>query len=349
MRIAPGLLVSVLATTFAWCQTPQEPVQAISRLFDRYPIVMLGELHGSIQEHDLLEKLVTSREFANRANDVVIEACNSRYQDVLDRYIEGRDVPIKEVRKAWENTVGAPGGSPTPPYHGVLALIRENNQKLPQSRRLRVLCGDPPIDWDRVQSREDIAPFLSFRDEHYASVVRYEVLAKRRKALLIMGSGHFQRREGKPGLIEQQIRGSFATAYVIIPGSNVVGTYDDLDAQFETAPAPWLMEMKDTWLAAIPRRADTPVPGYPALGRDPKPVDTWGQTGDAYLYLGPRDRLTQGGEKFDLEGTPYGAELRRRWKILFPKPPDSLPKSDGNPRPLFERQAAPPPALPRMR
>jgi hypothetical protein len=32
-------------------------------------------------------------------------------------------------------------------------------------------------------------PFLGFRDEHHASVVRYDVLALRRKALLIMGGG----------------------------------------------------------------------------------------------------------------------------------------------------------------
>ena len=64
-------------------------------------------------------------------------------------------------------------------------------------------------------------------------------------------------------------------------------------------------------------------------------MEPWSQTADAYLYLGPKDKLTQGGEAFDLEGTPYGTELRRRWKILFDKPPGELPKSDGQVRPLF--------------
>ena len=62
---------------------------------------------------------------------------------------------------------------------------------------------------------------------------------------------------------------------------------------------------------------------------------TWSQTADAHLYLGPREKLTPGGETFDLEGTPYGTELRRRWKILVDKPPAELPKSDGKVRPLF--------------
>jgi hypothetical protein len=219
---------------------------------------------------------------------------------------------------------------------------------LPEDRRLRVLCGGPPIDWTHVETRDDIAPFLGFRDEHYASVVRYDVLALRRKALLIMGSGHFQRREGKPGMIEQQMLQAFAKPYVILPGSDIVGTYDDLDTRFEQQPAPWLMEMKGSWLAALPRWQESPVIGYPAMAAIKMKVGTWEQTADAYLYLGPRDKLTQGGTAFDLNSTPYGSELRRRWKIIFPKPPEVLPKSDGKEHPLFQRIAPPPPALPRV-
>lgn len=84
--------------------------------------------------------------------------------------------------------------------------------------------------------------------------------------------------------------------------------------------------------------------GFPALGNNPAPAGTWEQVADAYLYLGPRDKLTAGGQVFDLAGTPYGVELRRRWKILFPKPPEALPKLDGSERPLFHR-LPPAPAL----
>jgi len=244
--------------------------------------------------------------------------------------------------------VGAPGGVAVAPYHGLFATIRSVNQGFPKDRRLRVLCGDPPIDWTGVETRDDIAPFLGFRDEHYASAVRYNVLALRRKALLIMGSGHFQRREGKPGAIEQEMIQAFVKAYVILPGNNIVGTYDDLDARFEEHAAPLLMEMKGSWLAGLSRWQESPVIGYPATTALKTKTGTWEQTADAYLYLGPRDKLTQGGEAFDLEGTPYGNELRRRWRIIFPKPPETLPKSDGKEHPLFQRMATAAPALPRV-
>ncbi|MBI1791447.1 MAG: hypothetical protein HYR60_28290 [Acidobacteria bacterium] len=354
MRLTEALILSlaggVAAAQPANSSQAKEPVAEIIRLFDQHRIVMLGEIHGSIQFDEVLDRLVRAQAFAERVNDIVVEMGNALHQDILDTYTAGGDVPISKLRSVWQDAVGAPGGISAPPYHGLFDTVREVNRKLPPERKLRVLAGDPPINWKGVSSREDIAPFLPFRDEHYASVVRYEVLAKRRKALLIMGAGHFQRRDNKAGLVERQVLGSFAKPYVIIAGSDVIHTYDDVDARFTAIrdpPSPWIMEMKATWLGALPRWSDSPVIGFPAMGPSGTQAGTWEQTADAYLFLGARDKLTTGGEHFDLEGTEYGNELRRRWKIVFPNPPATLPKADGSTRPLFQRIATPAPSLPR--
>src|ERR1051325_9995427 len=86
-----GILTLVCLTQVCrlQAQREQDPVTAILQLFEQHPIVLFGEVHGCVQEHALLKKLVTSQEFAARVNDVVIETGNSLYQDVLDRYIAG--------------------------------------------------------------------------------------------------------------------------------------------------------------------------------------------------------------------------------------------------------------------
>ena len=175
------------------------------------------------------------------------------------------------------------------------------------------------------------------------------MLAKRRKALLIMGAGHFLRRDSKPGLIEQQMLSAFVKPYVIIAGSDVVRTYDDVDPRFTepaNLPAPWIMDLKGAWIGALPRWTDTPLIGFPSVRTGGTQSGTWEQASDAFLFLGPRDKLTTGGQAFDLNGTPYGQELRRRWRIIFPKPPADLPKSDGAVQPLFRRATPQAPALP---
>ena len=37
-------------------------------------------------------------------NDVVIENGNARYQDVMDRYVRGDEVPYEALRHVWHDT-----------------------------------------------------------------------------------------------------------------------------------------------------------------------------------------------------------------------------------------------------
>ncbi|MGA2770457.1 MAG: hypothetical protein ABSG26_06540 [Bryobacteraceae bacterium] len=336
MRYAVWLL---LACSLGRAQNPapQDPVQGIVKLFETYRIVMFGEIHECRQEYDLLGKLIATPGFAERVNDIVVEFGNAKYQGLVDRYIEGENVSFEQVQGAWRDTVGALG--PVSPVYGEFyRAVRAVNRKLPKQRRLRVLLGDPPIDWSRVQSREDIAFYLPFRDQFYSSVVRYQVLAKGRKGLLIMGGGHFRRSGGRPGAIENELLTALVKPYVIIAGSNMTGGYDDLDSRFDALTAPSLVEMKGNWIGNLP------APGRGGT------TGTWDQTADAYLYLGPRDRLTVvKNRRSDLDGTAYGKEVSRRLTILFDKAPDFLPKPDaGTEQPAFSRTSTLPPPLPML-
>ena len=65
------------------------------------------------------------------------------------------------------------------------------NASLPAERQLRVLLGDPPIDWDRIrQGKDDAGKWTPERDHHAVGVIRREVIAKDRRALVIYGGGH---------------------------------------------------------------------------------------------------------------------------------------------------------------
>jgi len=72
-------------------------------------------------------------------------------------------------------------------------VVRAVNATLPRARRLRVLLGDPPIDWTKMHERADHYQWLAMRDSYPAALIQVEVLAKRRRALLVYGQLHFQR------------------------------------------------------------------------------------------------------------------------------------------------------------
>jgi hypothetical protein len=160
---------------------PEPAIRAILAAFDKYEVVAMPEDHGLKDLDDLIFALVRNPEFPAKVNDVVVECGNSLYQPVLDRYIAG-DVPLTEARKVWRNE--------TQPICGVWGfgffeqlypLLRAINQKLPPEKRLRVLAGDPPIDWNQIRNFQDILK-LGPRDASIASAMEKEVLSKHRNA-----------------------------------------------------------------------------------------------------------------------------------------------------------------------
>jgi hypothetical protein len=283
--------------------TPENATTAVLHAFETHDIVMFGEIHGNKQEYEWLRSLVATPEFADRVDDIVMEFGNSLYQKSVDGYIAGEDVPMEQVQRAWRNTVGSIG-PPSPVYGSLYQAVRETNLKRRGKHQIRILCGDPYIDWEKVKNREDIAPYLSHRDEWYTQVVKDEVLAKHHRALLIMGWGHLLRSQERL-YAEPHLRRAGAKTFLIVFGTNATGGYDDLDHRFDSWPVPAIVSLASNWVGELPA---TPVltggeGGRPPTifkhgrlltkdERTPHPLPRLKDTADALLYLGPRDSLT---------------------------------------------------------
>ena len=104
-----------------------------------------------------------------------LDDLNSLYQDLLDRYTSGADVPFREVQKVWRNTTQPPCGL-SGFYEQLVPLVRAINRNSPRDKALRILAGDPPFDWDQIKTVEDLhKAVLSFRrDTSIASVLERE-------------------------------------------------------------------------------------------------------------------------------------------------------------------------------
>ena len=307
---------------------PENATAAVVGAFETHDIIMFGEIHGNKQEYEWLRSLLATREFADRVDDIVVETGNSLYQKSVDRYVSGEDVPLEQVQKAWRNVVGVIG-PPSPVYASLYQAVRETNLKRRGKHQMRIVCGDPYIDWEKVKDREDIAPYLGNRDQWYTQVVKDEVLAKHHRALLIMGWGHFLR-GFPPGQrtpsIEQQLRSAGAKTYLIVVGMNVTGAYDDIDHRFDSWPAPAIVSLDVGWVGDLPAMpvisggsiafGPTATSPRPSASASLPPPLKLKDVADAMLYLGPRDSLIQVSvTRAELDGTSYGKEVERRLTI----------------------------------
>jgi len=174
---------------------PTEPISAIIDAFRTHALVALGEgSHGNDQSRAFRLTLLRDRRFASTVNDIVLEGANAAYQDVVDRYVRGEDVKEDAVSDAWVNSTQTQLILRSPRADEFMRTVRALNMRSPR-QRIRVLLGDPPVDWTQIHTYDDYLKVLALRDSFPAELIRREVLDKHRRALLVYGDMHFQRKQ----------------------------------------------------------------------------------------------------------------------------------------------------------
>ena len=99
-------------------------------------------------------------------NDIVIETASARYQDAIDRFVRGDDVERAVLRKAWEdhtvaNSLGVQAEEADP-----MRCVRSMLSRAGNRGGLRVIAGDPPIDWDNITAPQDGRRWTELRDSY---------------------------------------------------------------------------------------------------------------------------------------------------------------------------------------
>jgi len=287
---------------------PVEPIAAIIDAFRSHQIVALGAgTENNEQSPAFWLALVRDPRFADAVNDIVVEFGSARYQDVMDRYIHGEEVPDAQLRHIWQDTTQPNTLWDVPVYEGFFRGVRQVNASLPRQRQIRVLLGDPPIDWDRVHSRDDYRALQLDRDGYPADVIRREVLANGRRALVIYGDLHFIRKNPRPTddtnasarsivtLLEDSAQAKVFSIRTIAYGFDL----STLQRDVASWPRPSLAMLNGTVLGTtsfstyFSRPLVVGPDGRPAAGNEPSHSPLMQEQFDAIVYLAPQSAITR--------------------------------------------------------
>lgn len=309
---------------------------AVLAAFKTHRLVGVGEIHGLQTHGDALTLLLSDPRLPDAVDDIVVEFGNALYQHTIDRFIAGHPVADADLRRVWRNTVESPLGTyDEPMYEQAYRTIRAANWGLLADKRMRVLLGDPPIDWSKITNHCEWSAVFQTRDGHFASVVKQEVLAKGRRALLLKGLDAFVR----PIAIEQ-VTGE--RVYAIVDLAFAASDPGGVGRELARYPHYTVIPAAGTWLGsadagllfgdigtpgpgleAVPRRRCRngkpygkpvkPRSGNPNEGSNPYCGKTVQSLVDAGLYLAPPDELTASWANPAIYLDPvYWKELQRR-------------------------------------
>jgi hypothetical protein len=295
-------------------------VEVLRAALNRVPLVALGEKHGIKEYGAFLELVIGSEEITNQLDDVVVEFGSADHQAIMDRYVVGKPVSAAEMDQVLRDTTQLLVWD-SPIYANVFSAVRRANQRRPASRPIRVLLGDPPIDWAGTQTTAEHLKISNERDRHFAAVVEREVLAKDRRALLLVGMFHALKqgssRETVASLIEQRHPG---TLFVVMLYAGMGPHTANVEAALSRSPRPGIILLSRSWIGSLPARSAFVLPPVLQVAEGLKLRDI----ADAYLYLAPEASLTEARPPGAIYQDPaYLRELERRYPIVFGAPLDT--------------------------
>jgi hypothetical protein len=320
--------VSVLPSRPALEASPA--VNGLLDLFATHPLVALGEMHGLQDEADFITALLHHPAFPATVQVIVVEFGNARYQSVIDRLIAGEPIAARDLRPVWRDIFGL--GFDSPIYEQFFRTVRAINRTLPAAQRLRVLLGDPPVDWSQITQKADIDPWVEQRDAHFAGVVETQVLSPGHRGLLIAGGMHFVRdwpmtfSQHEENVVERLERNHPDSVYVIQPYLGLGRETSAVESRLAALPIPSLVSLRTTWLGELDAallledlrfipNPDLPPPSV-------RQGVILGATADSYLYLGPRSSLTRStiNPAVYRGDEAYLSELQRRFSAVMGMP-----------------------------
>ncbi len=317
---------------------PEPAIPAILKTFETFDVVGMNASHGQKDMDDFILSLIRNPRFPASVNDIVVGCGNLRYQPALDRYIAGEDVSFTEVQHVWRDTTVQQMCGSSGFYEQFFPLVRSINQHLSVASRLRVVAADPPIDWSKIKSYQDLTPFFD-RDGSIASVMEKEVLSRHRKALMLFGIFHLVH-GGGPG------EGDAVTRYERhYPGKTFVigGDFGDLDTGNEPpvdsyAPGgvlPSLIRTKNSRLGKLSLDAYIESPLFTDSdchvdeAFKSTPSKKLADQIDAFLYLGPQQYQLVEPLPADIAlDRAYRSEWLRRMKLVGLPGPSTLEEMD---------------------
>jgi hypothetical protein len=319
--------------------SPADPIDYIRHSLQAYPIVCLGEGgHQAKEPHQFLRRILSDESILKTVDVVIVEFAATRHQSVLDAYIRGEDVPFSELSKVWRDTGQSPHAPwDSPLYHELLKTIREGNLTLSPDERVRVVAGDPPIDWERIKTKEEYSKSRIPRDPFVASLAMEQAFHLGKRVLIIFGGAHLPRVPVGP---EDDLRNSLtcrvlkehpdAVKVISFLNPENLGIYDRIDELVQNK----IYVTTDHWAGAI--NAELVFPEIYSLVTDAKTGhQSWQNIPlysgylvrdlfDALLYIGPSSDWSQVPGSYDQErDEKYLKELNRRSLVRFGRPLDS--------------------------
>lgn len=177
------------------CGSPalSSAADALAAKFDDHQFVFIGSTHGDAKIEEFLGCLIARPSFQRRATDIVTEWASSGQQQLLDRYL----LKLEPAPAGGLDAIFLDNDSPTLwitilQIRQTIETLRRVNRTLPLEKRIRLIGGNEGIDWTRIKTPEDFAPYPYKTNLMPHLIVEHLAKAPGNRTLVVYGEAHIR-------------------------------------------------------------------------------------------------------------------------------------------------------------
>jgi len=328
MQLAVCASVLLTGTEGSEQKTPSDAIQYIARALRENPVVCLAEGgHGSKTAHDFLKAMFLDKNVQNAVDVIIVEFVTARYQDRLDDYMKGKDIPLNELNKLWRDTTVSSLVQTwdSPLYYEFLQHLKAVNESLAPGKKVRVMGGDPPIKWEEVKNQQDHRVFFRQRRSFPASLAVEQAVTHKKRVLIIFGGAHLAKVPGNVmgrvdkgivNLIQDSIPDGVKSFSFLIPADLKV------DSRIQELEKGMMYETRSHWSGEFPADMLFPMLFLPdGTKAEPYKGHKVKDLYDGLVYIGPLTEWVSASADV-YQDDEYWTELNRRSMITRNMPMD---------------------------
>lgn len=339
-RSAPDAYVQALS------ERGRTPVDLVLGALEKHDLLIFDDaLHNAVEPFELYASLLRDRRVRVRVRTVFLEVLSIAAQQHLDAYLASPTDDRSLLAPAFRDDYSGYGWRYST-YLELLAAVRQLNQGLPSSERVRVVGVDQPIWWDAIRNRADYELFqdsLAGRDFFLYTTIRSRLDGFREgeKAFFLTNTRHaYMRLRDARGRPQLNAAGFFArydpgrawsarlhNATLAVEGV-VKGAGPRSMQGLESKSYRWVRMENGVWDRAFAANGNVPV-GLELAGTpfgaakfvgntmlDAAPGSTMADAYDALIFLGPIDELRLSGTSGFYVTPEFRPELERRIRLV---------------------------------
>lgn len=276
--------------TQAWIDKSNTLTKGVTDAYQTHQVVAVGDYHWNNQVMAQVNNLIKQPAFLDQVKQIVVEFGNSRYQQAMDDFLNGKSHDVKILDDVRRDALFFTAWMPED-YKNFFLHVRAYNLNVSDSDKVKVWLAESPFYWEKVKTRDEWQQAANHKTDGFLSTVQ-KAIESGNKVFMVFGAFHLLNIQPASDDVELPLASRLKRIYPNKVFTIWPITEPEINQALSKLPVPSLLSTKVTQASKV-KLIDILPKARTRLGRINQRDASVQQLVDGLLYVGESENLTQ--------------------------------------------------------